>query len=549
MKSFKNAVKSGIGLIMLSASSSALATCPPIIGCKVTAEASTIAGSNADQELITFTQNITSTTNEHAQALVDMATANSSSLSSGAQTMVSTQAELSQIEVNQKLKVEKAMADRSMAHSAQMVENSYRTSTTIVSADDTKEEFQLIITTLTENSSMTVPEIVVLLKETMDKDDDNGYVNVAIKAAEGICGDEDVSESGKCAVAKRVYPGQKLSSLFKQCSVNKRKLIEMERGKKAKVAAVEMAEKENSKAMETTDVAGATTSRIARQKELACSPSSYKAGLCGSDLEPEDYQESIIVGNIIPNGDVSAGNFNAPTAASSHGYIDDLDDDVSADIVAQSLDREVLIDNPNQRAIDLTHTYRNANQVRASMDFINNLVGGDLVPALSPNDRRKASNAEYQARMQSRIAAKSMVRLALNESMFNRVGVKMMEMIQNGDFDDGSKFVISADSPDNKESVLGAGTLDILEDRVKQASASTQLASQNGDSANSGNDFIADPSGTDALSKVLGSVTLQTEMLFDELLMLEQSVALKSISNTQFANSPEVVELMQSLRD
>jgi hypothetical protein len=549
MKGLRNTVKSSLGLLMLGLSSSALATCPPIIACKTTAEASTIVGSNAEQELITFTQTITTDTNEHAQALIDMASANASSLSSGAQTLVAAQVELSQIEINQKLTVEKAMADRSMAHKTQMAENSYRKSTTIVSADDTKEEFELIIETLTDNSTMTVPEIVLLLRETMDKDDENGYVPVAIKAAEAICSDEDVSESGKCSVAKRIYPGQKLSTLYKQCSVNKRQLIEMERNQKAKVAAVELAEKENSKVLETTDVAGATTTRLAKQKELSCSPSSYKAGLCGSDMEPEDYQESIIIGNIIPNGDISAGNFNSPTASSSHGYIDDIDDAVENEIIAQSLDRDALINNPNQRAVDITHTYRNANQVRASMDFINNLVGGDLVPALSANDRRKASNAEYQARMLARTAAKSMVRLALNESMFDRVGEKMREMISEGKFDDGTKFEIKIDSADYKESVLGAGTLDILEDRIKQASASTQLASQNGDSANSGNDFIAEPSGPDALGKILASVSLQNDLLKKEYLMVEQAVVLEAISNTQFANSPEVVELMQSLRD
>ena len=548
MKRFSTLLKFNIGAAALLASSSALATCPPIVPCKTTAEASTIAGSNADQKLITFTQTITNTTNETAQALVDMATANAGSLNTGAQTVISAQAELSQIEINQKLKVEKAMADRDMAHKSQMVENSFRANTAVVASDDTKEEFQLIIDTLAEQSEMTVPEIILLLKETFDKNDEMGFVNVPIKAAEGVCEGDDVDESGKCSIAKRVYPGQKLSAMFKQCSANKRRLIEMERDNKARVAAVETAAKESKSAMETTDVAGAVTQRVARQKELSCSPAQYKAGVCGEDMAPEDYQESIIIGNIIPNGDVSASNFNAPTAASSHGYIDDLDDEVKDDIRAQSLDRDALVDNPNQRAVDLVNTYRNANQVKASMDFINNLVGGDLVPALDPSDRRKAANAQYQSRMMSRASALSMVRLALNEAMFERVGEKMRSMIEEGAFDGAARFDISADSPDNKESVLGAGPLDILTDRVKQQSAATQVAGQNGDSPNAGNDFVADPSGADALEKVLASVSLQNEMLMKEYLITEQTLSLKAISNAQLVNSPAVVEMMKDLR-
>jgi len=101
-------------------SSHAFATCPPIVPCKTTAEASTIAGSNADQELIMFTQNITSTSNDVASAILDSGQSTAASIQEGVQSMVSSNAELSQIELNQKLKVTRAMADREMAHEADM---------------------------------------------------------------------------------------------------------------------------------------------------------------------------------------------------------------------------------------------------------------------------------------------------------------------------------------------------------------------------------------------------------------------------------------------
>ena len=108
MKKFTKTIKM-IGVPALLATSSAYATCPPIVPCKVTAEASTIAGSNADQELITFAQDITTSTNEVAKALIDMANSVSSTASQNAQNIVATNAELSQIQLNQELKIKKTI--------------------------------------------------------------------------------------------------------------------------------------------------------------------------------------------------------------------------------------------------------------------------------------------------------------------------------------------------------------------------------------------------------------------------------------------------------
>lgn len=528
--------------------SSAYATCPPIVPCKTTAEASTISGSNADQELIQFAQDITTSTNEVAAALIDMANANSAALNQSAQNLIATNAELSQIQLNQELKIKKSMSDRKMAFDQQMTEVAYRSTTTVVSADDTAEEFQLIMDTLGDNSDLSVPEIVLILKETMDKNDENGKVLVQTESSKGICDETDVDEDGKCSIAKRVYPGAKLQTLFKMCSVDKRILKEKEKKAEALVAATQEASKKTSAALNITDSSGAVGARMQRQLKLSCTPTEFKSGICGTDMTAAEYQEDIVIGNIVPNGDVSASNFTSPAASSAQGYITDLSDEAKKEVEQQSLNRVPLNLDPNQRVIPLNNTYRNANQVKAAMNFVDNIVADDLVPAISPTDRRKVSNAQYQSRTLNRIASLSAVRMVFMVSMSDRIGDSMRKMMLNGKFSENDKFSITADSPSNKESVLGASPLDVLEDRVNQQSANLQLGDQNGNSANSGNDFVANPSKGDALEKINDNLMLQNEMLFREILLNDQSIILESISIAQKANSLDMIELMTDLR-
>lgn len=539
-------LKKTVAILLASFSASALATCPPIVPCKPTAEASTIAGSNADQELIMFTQNITTSTNEVAQALVDMANANAGSLQQNAQGIVSTTAELSQIQLEQELKLKQAMATREMAHKAELSEQKYREQVSVVSKDDTKEEFQLILDVLEDNPELPVPKVINILTLGYDQNED-GKVLVPIKAAEGICPEEDIKEKGLCSVPKKVYPGTKLQALFKECSNEKRILKEQSRTKSAKTMSVSSANRKTAKAMQTTNSAAAVSSRVQKQRALSCTPTEFKNKVCGN-MPVEEYQEKIVIGDIIPNGDVSAANFSTPSNSSGDGYIDDLTDSERAQVRQQMLDRKPLQDLPNQKVVPIYSTYRNANQVKAAMDFVDNTVGDDLVPALEPTSRKYLQNAEYQSRHMTRLAALSMARLALNDSMSMRVGEKMKKMIQEGAFEKTSKFTITADSPQNKELVTGASPLDILSHRVGLQSAGLQLASQSGDSSNASNDFVANPSEMDTTGQVLEAMILQNDLLFQQYLMNEQKMSMQAISLAQKANSPEMVKLLNELR-
>lgn len=526
----------------------AYATCPPILPCKMDGVAQTIAGSNADTELIEFAQEITDSTNKVAQSIIDSAKANASALQQSTQSVVSTEAELSQIRLKQDLQLKQAMNDKHMAHQVELAEAEYRASAGVVAKDDTKEEFQVILDHLEEHSDLSVPEIIQVLKMAYDDDEVNGKVLVPIKVAEGACTKEDVQDKGLCARPKRIVPASKLHALFKRCTLDKRILLEKEAEKQSRVAAVQETDAKISEAMNTTNSVNASSNRIESQRPLSCTPNEFRNKLCATDKTIEQYQQAIVVGDIVPNGDVSASNFSRPSISSAEGYIDDLSESTREDMKKQSLNRKPLQENPTQKVIPFTYTYRNANQVKAALNFVDNLMADELIPALDPNARRQIQNAEYQTRHIGRVAALSMARLTLMDSMSQRLGDTMREMLNGGAFSQNEKFDISMDSPANKESVLGNSPLDLLVARVEQTSSSLRPSGDDGESTNSGNDFVTSASQGDLTEKLTESLTLQNEMLLKEIIMNEQMLSMSAISLAQKANSKQMVELMNELR-
>lgn len=524
------------------------ASCPPIVPCKVTAEASTIAGSNADRELIKFAQEITTSTNQVALSIMDMAKANAAAMQQSTQSQISTNAELSQIKLAQDLQMKQALTDKAMAHQVELAENQYRINTAVIAADDTKEEFQVILDHLKEYSDLSVPEIIEILSLSYDLDIENGKIPIPIKIAEGVCSEDDIKENGFCSIPKHITPGTKLQALFKQCTADKRILITKKKEKRSRVTAVEFTDERTSRAMNSTNAVNSSNARIRSQQELSCSPNDFRNKLCATNKSIEDYQEDIVIGNIVPNGALSASNLSRPSISSAEGYLDGLSSEVREEIRKQSLNRIPLQEYPNQKVIPFTYTYRNANQVKAALDYIDNVISDDLIPALDPNARRQIQNSEYQARHMTRMAALSMARLALTDSMSQRVGEKMSEMMASGAFSGNPKFEIKADSPANKESVLGNGPLDLLVARVEQSYSSLQHPSINGESMSVNNDFMTAPSPADINDKILESMMLQNDMLFREILMNEQILSMQAISLAQKANSRDMIKLMNELR-
>ncbi|MBE8232718.1 MAG: hypothetical protein HAW67_03215, partial [Endozoicomonadaceae bacterium] len=520
-----------------------LATCP-VQPCKLTGEASTIAGSNADIKLTQLQARMTADGSEVAKSILDAANMQTSMSATGSKSIITTMLEMNQSALDTTMKSKKAMMDAEMAYMAEMAEVDYRSKVSVFGKNDTKEEIEFILNALEENKDLTVPEIIFMLKSTVD-DNEEGKIPVRIASAKGVCAKEDVSEKGKCAKVIKIYPSTKLEKAFKLCSERKRGLVQKQRETLLRRNAIRESNKKTLAAMKSTDSAGAITTRIQENKQLMCSPTDYKSGVCGKNVTPEEYQEKIIIGSVIPNGDIAASNFTTPTSNNAAGYLDDLSEETLASIENQSLDRSKLERNKNQRVVPIVNTYRNVNQLKASKAFIDNIVGEDLVPNLSPQNRKKNANSNYQSRFLSRMSSLSLVRLALTDSMMLRVGTKLSGLLESDDVGK-AQYEITLDSDNGKEDVLGAGQLDMLTDRVNRQFDALRSDGKAGDTA--GSAMLSDSNPNNILNMQSEALRLQNEIMWKRFMVGEQSLALDAISNAQKANSPEMIEYMNQLR-
>ena len=142
-------------------------------------------------------------------------------MQTGTNGVVSSFMEMSQVNLGTKMQQDKAMLDGEMDYLANQAEIDYKSKVGVVSADDTKEEFNLILKYLDEYSEDSVPKIIYLLRETYDKDPE-GVIGIPIKTAEGTCTEEQITEEGLCTVPKKIFPAAKLEVLYKQCGIAKK---------------------------------------------------------------------------------------------------------------------------------------------------------------------------------------------------------------------------------------------------------------------------------------------------------------------------------------
>lgn len=537
----KRSIKfAGVCIAMIS--SSAFAVCPPIIPCNGVGQASTISGSNADVALAKLSAKITTDSNAVAQAIIDGANANVAAMQTGVNGVVSGFMEMNQINLDAKMKQDKAMLDGEFDYLANQAEIDYRSSVSVVAADDTREEFDLILKYLTDYSDQSVPKTIYLLREGYDNNE-NGVIGVAIKSASGVCTQEQISQEGKCTVAKKVFPASKLEVLYKQCGIAKKVGRQLQVARKNKETLLEVVSKSSEKNAEVTDSAGAVSSRLAKTREQNCSPAQYKKNICKADLSFEEYQEQLMIGAIVPQGDVLASNFTSPSKTYVHGYVDEVSDETMADIQSQSLDRSELESYPEQRVVDLVDTYRNAAQVRSAFSFIDNVLGEDLVSNQSASKRRSFDSSQAQAAYLSRLGALSMAKTALTESLVLRLGEKMREAVKSGALPQNP--IITMDSDENKESVTGASELDILRDRVQNQFDGFLLSSESPSEGST--DFVNNASNNAGLMQ-LDALFLANELMFKRYLILEQKVSMAAVQLSQKANSPDFTEALKQLR-
>lgn len=447
--------------------------------------------------------------------------------------------EMNQVQLKDRLKMDKAQRELEMSYEANMAEEEARRSSAVLYKDDTKEEMKLMAKILRENSDLKTTEVIVAT--TNEYDMNKKTIPVPIKAAEGVC-DEKKIELGYCSVQKTVTPGKKMAKLFKECNQQKRELERRKQETRSKKAAIIVNSRKTNEAISSTNAVAAMKSNLREQTKLACTPSDYKNKLCAQGMSKEDYQEKVALNQIIPNGNISATNLLAPPYYGGE-EMTKYDAATKNDLTKKALAKGMAKEEPNQSTVPIVNTYKNSNQYNAGVQFIDNITASELISNQAPRDRTKQTSSEFQSAFNKRMAVLSLVRTAFMDSMKMRTGQVLSEAISSGQ--DLSK--VDQFNP-IKEDVLGASEIDILMSRVDELFSKVAVNATGGVGDSNSMDEVEN--GSDKMMKKaqLETLKLQTEIAFKQMLENEKVELLKAAQIASIVNSPEMTSYLQELR-
>jgi hypothetical protein len=448
---------------------------------------------------------------------------------------------MEQIQLKDRLAQDKALRELKMNYEANIAEESIRQENSVLFKDDTKEEIELITDViekaLEEKSDTTVPQIIIGL--TNEYDIGGKEVNVAIKAAEGVCTEEQVKE-GQCSVPREMTPGKKLAKYFKACSDQKTQIARKKQESKSRTHGIVLNSKKTNKAINSSNSLTQMRGNIVSQIELSCTPTQYKNNICQSSLSKEEFQEKVALNQIIPNGNVSPVNLLDPAFYGGED-LRDYDPETKQQLINKSLSKDEIKEDPNQSVIPIIKTYKNTSQYTAALQFVDNITGDTLVSNQLAKDRKRQSSAEFQTLYNKRMAMLSLVRSSFIDSIKRRTGEKITELANEGaDF--------STLSEPEKESVLGASELDILLSKVDAIFSVVAVKAEAGVGETNSLDDIEN--GSEALMKKaqLNTLKLQTEIALKELFENEKIELLKAAQISSKINDPILVNYLKNLR-
>lgn len=447
--------------------------------------------------------------------------------------------EMNQVQLKDRLKMDKAQRELEMSYEANMAEEEARRSAAVLYKDDTKEEMKLMAKILRENPDLKTTEVIVAT--TNEYDMNKKTIPVPIKAAEGVC-DEKKIELGYCSVQKTVTPGKKMAKLFKECNQQKRELERKKQETRSKKAAIIVNSRKTNEAISSTNAVAAMKNNLREQTKLSCTPSDYKNKLCAQGMSKEDYQEKVALNQIIPNGNISATNLLAPPYYGGE-EMTKYDAATKNDLTKKALAKGMAKQEPNQSAVPVVHTYKNSNQYNAGVQFIDNITASELISNQAPRDRTKQTSSEFQSAFNKRMAVLSLVRTAFMDSMKIRTGQVLSEAISSGQ--DLSK--VDQFNP-IKEDILGASEIDILMSRVDELFSKVAVNANGGVGDSNSMDEVEN--GADKMMKKaqLETLKLQTEIAFKQMLENEKVELLKAAQIASIINSPEMTSYLQELR-
>ncbi|CAH7380455.1 conserved exported hypothetical protein [Vibrio chagasii] len=367
----------------------------------------------------------------------------------------------------------------------------------------------------------TVPEIIMWAEENVD-----GHTSLSTSLEVGDPVEGCTPEL--CGVEFPLYSANIIDHYAVMCDSNKAIAVDRNERQQSTTQTQLESAAQTIGVISSTPNSDKVAERTEALRESVCIPADKELGLCGADIDNEEYVAKMLANEIIPNGEVSASNFYSPSAVGGAGYIDKNNPEIE-DLVSlteyESLDRDGV-----DGVIGLPpvqETYRNVNQLKAASGFVDNIISIDTVSNQNPTERGLSSSAQFQAAFIARTASLSMARSSFERSIAERRGTVL------------SSIDITGESPDYliKEREDGAGSLDRLRFKIDE-----NIDKFSGENI----EKVAEMSEKALLVETVQQMLFQNSLAYEELLRLEKQELLLSTLLAQEVNSPENRSYLQN---
>ena len=502
----------------------------------------TIAGSNADTKLLEIQANMETTSLLLQDAVTRGFADMMSTQQKSANEIISANVKASQMIISQETQILKANIQNELAMKTEYEARKIKRSRSVLSDDDTAEEMKVITDALeTASDEDNVLIIIEALTIGWDKRQDR-KIPIAINRGKGVCSEEIIAE-GACSIPKSITPGKKLKAFFQACNQVKQQFELKERMIVAQDTAIQESAMRINKAMSQTSSTTATSQRLKEQRTRNCSVEDMKNNLCLTELSIEDKQELIRTCVINGNADVNASSLYMPKKVCGLEY--SVPSKETYEILKKNaLDQTSLENNPlqDQNALPVVYSYNNINQLRSSSDFTNNILAMDLVSNQQAKDINKASSTEFQSRYLSRMAKLSLAESSFSNSTKMRTGKKLGLLKA-----DDPKFEKVDELAPTKEDALGGGELDFLNAEIDKANRKLKL-SKNEDGSIKAEALNGQSNASYWDNLILEQLTLQSKLLFRQILQKEKEELLKAAQLASEVNSPVNIQYIKNLR-
>ncbi len=436
--------------------------------------------------------------------------------------------------------------DIKMNYMAEIKEREIRARNSEFGLDDTAEEIAFIDYQLEQALNNGIDKPQVIISQLKMKYDDNNFVlPIKIRSSDRVtpiengdpCVDYDPSKINNqtgCFYYQKSQPGEKLEMIFNECSRAKKQTLMALNQKSSSRVVLNTLKKEQ---VQSTGAVVTTSNLVASQQEqrkVSCNDKEYGFNLCADDLEPNEYIEKVVLNEIIPNGNISATNLLTPPAIGSY----DGETDLSGEELISSLVSSLEKDNTaiSENTPPLIHTYKTSSQYFAAKDYIENILNRDIISNQSVAKRTNVSSSEFQSKFNQRQAAISLSAQVMNSAIKNRIGFEIKAAISNDEL--SRENVI-------RESLSGAGYLDVLEDMVEEDYSKLIVGANTGQPT------------TEALSRMAPkniknwqyrAQVLNTKLKLENQMDDEQIELLLSTYLSLSVNSPNNIEFLEQMK-